>query len=215
MPYERLQIKFSRTPAGYQEDPAVITMHFTSATTGLLNDTIRQACETAFVTWWTGYKTTVPPYTVLDEFRWYDQQVWPTPSPLLRVSDITNAPGTAPENAPPPQLAVSVTLQTSSRARWGRFYMPGLTSQSYTNPSGRLLTTRVDAIASGAKTFLDACKTAGAIPNVWSPRGGTGPPAFAAGTALPVSALRVDDIMDIVRSRRWQSNPYRSILSLA
>lgn len=215
MPTERLQVTFARTIAGYTEDPAVITIHFQSATGTLLTDPIRQAVEGHFQTFWGAFSSRMPAVHALDQYRWYDQQVWPTKSPLLRANDIVNVPGTATASQFPPQLSISCTLATATRARWGRFYMPPLTNGELASTNGRLITSVVDTLATALQTFLQAAKTAGAVPVVWSPRGGAGPPAFSAGATLPVTSCRIDDIYDIVRSRRWQSGPYRKILPVA
>lgn len=212
IPMERLQIEFKREVATYTEDDAVITMHFASLADGLLNDTIRQAVEARFITFWNAVKGAFPTSTKVDAFRWYDQQVWPTLSPLLRSSDITDSAGTN-SNAPlPPQIATSVTLETERRARWGRFYLPSTSSDTLNLGTGRLTVSTVDSIAQSATTFIQGARTDGAKMYVWSPRGGKGPPAFSAGDGLLVLRVRVDDIFDVVRRRRWQSAPYRKIL---
>ena len=206
---ERFQVKFERAPTGYAEDVDVLTIHFRQATGIGLDATIRANVQTAFGTFWSSYKTRVHDFVALTEYRWYDQRVHPTLSPLIQSTAVTPVPGTASASqALPPQIATSVTLMNDVRRRWGRFYLP------FTNPSdltalGRMDTSDVDAICDLALTFLQAADSAGAVPVVWSPRGGVGPPTFAAGDLLDVTKVRVDDILDVVRSRRWQSLPYR------
>jgi len=215
MAVERLQVKFDRKPGAPQvEDVAVITMHFQSVAAGLLDNTIRAAVETAFGTFWGTYKAKVAAMIELSEYRWYDQQVWPVLSPLLRATDVTNVPGTAAGTPPAPQCAMSITLETNYRKRWGRFYLPGQSPASYTGSTGRLSTAEVDSAVAAAATFIQAAKSAGAYPKVWSPRGGVGPPAWAAGDVTSVINIRGDDIIDIVRRRRWQSVPYHKIVAI-
>lgn len=212
---ERLQVKFERKPAGYLEDVAVITSHWTNNADAALTNTQRAAVETAFGTLWTTWKTMVHPYVELAEYRWYDQQVYPTLSPLLRATDIANVAGASgASSGMPPQVACSITLETDYRKRWGRMYLP-ITSSGVTATNGRLTSANVDTLAAAAKTFFDSATTGGAYPKVWSPKGGVGPPAFAAGDILSVRSIRVDDVLDIVRRRRWQAGPYRKILALA
>jgi hypothetical protein len=212
---ERLQVKFERAPSGFSEDVDVVTLHFRQLTGVGLDSVIREDVEDAFGTFWASWKTKCHSWLSLSEYRWYDQLVWPTPSPVIRVTDVTNVPGTSTAtSAMPPQVATTVTLETQYRKRWGRFFLP-CTTNIATDNTGRMDTGVVDSLATAAKTFLDACVTAGAQPVVWSPRGGVGPPAFAAGDLLDVTGIRVDSIMDTMRKRRWQSLPYRKILALA
>lgn len=215
MPTERLQVTFERKLPGVIEDVAVITMHFQSVSAGLLDNTIRAAVEAAFGTFWTAYKPYPPTYVELSSYRWYDQQVWPVLSPLLRFTDITNVPATGAAPNGIPQAAQSITLETNFRTRWGRFYLPGPTTAQWNSTTGRLTTAFVDNTAAAAKTFLDSCKTAGAYPKTWSPAGGKGPPQFFPGDVTSVIGVRCDDINDIIRSRRWQASPYIKHLALA
>lgn len=207
----RLQISFGRTPDGHIEDVAVVTMHFTNTSGELLDGTQMVATESAFGTFWAYFQTITPTYVVPAEYRWYDQKVWPALSPLLRVQPTSLLPGGGPGSTLPPQCAISCTLSTVQRKRWGRFYMPSGTSGTLDALTGRLLKTVVDSSRNALVTYLTTCKTAGAIPVVWSPRGGIGPPPFSAGTYLPVTTCRVDDIVDIIRSRRWQDSPYHNV----
>lgn len=212
---ERLQVTFERKPgAGYTEDVAVCTMHFQSVAAGLLTDTIRSAVESAFGTLWATYKASVAPLVELSSYRWYDQQVWPILSPLLRSNDITNVPGTNAAAPAIPQAAMSITLETNYRKRWGRFYLPGQNPQKWTSGTGRLITSEVDSIVTLAAAFIQSAKTAGAYPKVWSPKGGVGPPAYVAGDVTSVINVRGDDIVDIVRRRRWQSAPYHKVIAI-
>lgn len=193
---------------------AVVTTHWQNTTGGLLGAPEMANVEAAFGTFWQTFKVYAPPYVVPEQFRWYDQQVWPTHSPLLRVTPATSSPGTGTGTALPPQNAVSVTLQTSIRRRWGRFYMPGPMSANITSNEGRITTPNVDVIATAAHQMLSTLKAQFVVPVVWSPRGGKGPPPFSGGEVLPVTGVRVDDVVDVVRRRRWQDSPYHKVLAL-
>lgn len=214
MPTNRLQVTYLRTPAQHEEDVAVTTHHFSDAAGGLLGTTEMATVEAAYGTFWNTVKVKVPPYVVPAEFRWYDQQVWPTPSPLLRVTSAPLTPGTALGTVLPPQCCCSITNQTGVRARWGRFYLPAIAAASLVPDTGRIAMAEVDAIATAYSTFVFTCRAGNAFPVVWSPRGGKGPPPFSAGTTLPVTSIRVDDIVDIVRSRRWQDSPYHHVVPI-
>lgn len=214
MPTSRVQISWLRTPLNKEEDVAVVTMHFQSTTGGLLDAGPMNSVEAAWGTFWGQMQAYGAPYLLPKEFRWYDQQVWPTKSPLLRVTPWNGSPGVATGAILPPQCACSVTLQTSARPRWGRFYLPWSSSASLDSGSGRINTSHVDQVANTCEAFLATCKTSGAIPVVWSPKGGKGPPPFSAGEVLPVTTVRVDDIVDIIRSRRWQDKPYHKVVTV-
>jgi len=212
MPTSRLQVSFLRTPGSHEEDVAVMTMHFQDAAGQLLTGAQMEAVEGQWTTFWTPLSDWVHPYVVPEQFRWYDQQVWPTLSPLLRVTPATLGPGTSVGGALPPQCAMSITFQTMHRKRWGRFYFPGLTITALNAAEGRVLTTAVNAFADQGAALVRNCRTNGANPVVWSPRGGKGPPIFAAGDVELITSVRADDIVDIVRRRRWQDSPYHHVV---
>lgn len=188
---------------------AVVTLHFSSPTGQLLTQTQMDAVVTRFQTYWQYWAPNMSETIALDQFRYYDQQVWPTKSPLLYVRDVTDYPGTSTAQELPPQMAMSQTLETLTRKRWGRFYMPAPTVTAITQNSARITTAIVDAATVVLRDFIQGCKTDGAIPHVWSPRGGSGPPPFAAGSTENVTGVRMDDILDVVRRRRWQDAPYK------
>lgn len=201
---------FARTVAGAVEDEIMCSLHFAPAVGTQLNPTQRGSVVSAFDTFWNAYKALVPTSIIYSKAKFYEQMIWPIRSPLLQTFDVTDNPGAGAGIALPAQISWSITLETLQRRRWGRFYMPGADSVNYrSDKSGRITTATVDAMGTAAATFVQACKTGGALPVVWSPRGGAGPPAWAPGEYLPVTAVRADDIADIVRRRRAQDKPYR------
>jgi len=215
---EKFVAEWERSPVGFKEDMLAITIHFRTAAGPGMDHTKRLAVQTAFSALWSDYRGFVQTDTALDQYRWYDQNVWPILSPLIEFTDITDSPGlnTSGGVTLPAQVAVSCTLSTSVRRRWGRFYLPGPTASvlDATN-KGRWQHSFVDTTAADVNTFLLACIAAGAIPHVWSPRGGGKPPAtWLAGDSLPVTGSRVDDIPDIIRSRRVQDQPYHKTNAL-
>lgn len=214
MPTALLHVSFLRTPGSHDEDVAVITTHWHGQTGGLPSTTEMGLVESAFGTFWNAYKVYAPAYVVPEQFRWYDQQVWPTLSPLLRVTPATSSPGTGTGSCLPPQNAVSITLQTANRKRWGRFYMPGPMVANVSSAEGRITTPNVDAIATAAHQMIQSLKSTSIQAVVWSPRGGKGPPPFSGGDTMDVTGIRVDDVVDIVRRRRWQDSPYHRVIPL-
>lgn len=93
----------------------------------------------------------------------------------------------------PNQVAIVVTLETgfSGRRNRGRYYLP--CSRLATLTLGQIPSATVTAIALNAKTFLDAVNSAAGQPvSVLSQ---------VAGSAKPVTAVRVDSKFDIQRRR--------------
>jgi hypothetical protein len=93
----------------------------------------------------------------------------------------------------PNQVAIVVTLQTgfSGRRNRGRYYLP--CTRLATLNLGQIPSTTVTAVALNAKAFLDAVNSAVGQPvSVLSQ---------VAGSAKPVTGVRVDSKFDIQRRR--------------
>lgn len=96
-----------------------------------------------------------------------------------------------------PQVACSVTQITPIRRRWGRFYLPFMTNNMISG--GRIIPAWADTIADAAQdleepigTTWQSCVYSTILP-----------------FALPIQAIRVDNVPDIIRSRRWRSATLR------
>jgi hypothetical protein len=105
-------------------------------------------------------------------------------------------------------VALSVTEKTSDPKSWGRFYLPAMAS-SAENANGRVDATLQGAVADGVDAFYEACIAASVHPVVYSTAkparetaGGSELPARGA-RALPVKEIQVDDLWDVIRSRRY------------
>jgi hypothetical protein len=169
---------------------------------------------------WTAVQDRYRPTTILDQYRWYAvgpeiEEALGAPGrtgPPRRIVDveIAGTHSTSGVGSLPPQVAVSVTEQTSDPQAWGRFYMPAPAAEWVTT-YGRVHSTFHTALANAADTLYEACVTAGAIPVVYSSAkperetkaGTTLPPKDA--RALTVDQLQVDDLYDVIRSRRWDA----------
>lgn len=101
-----------------------------------------------------------------------------------------------------PQVACSITEMTEVRRRWGRFYIPFLSRNFVDN--GRVSSTFLPPIVNAAADLLSHAD-ADWTPVVY----GSGTPS-----ALPVQAVRVDDVPDIIRSRRWSSTGVRQTVDV-
>lgn len=219
----KLEAHWSRTPtAGVVQDDDICTFHFLNLTAGSPDATWIDAdyaqVESAFDTFWTAIAGNYMPETKLTQYVWRADGPSFKPfganlSPTLRATS-RNAAGTASASTPlPPQCAMSVTELTDAkftaygvgvpgdtpgtghtqiRNRWGRFYLPAPIAQALND--GRLASGTCTSVSTAVKNFYNACVTAGNVPVMYSP---------TTGHAWSVTAVHVDDIVDVIRSRRY------------
>lgn len=200
-----MQAVFQRTRVLGAEDVAVCTFD-------LFHDTATDfpvaeivAVGDAFVTFWINIRNDF--YTdnvLLRELRFYDDYNGDGSPGLVDVIRPVGLAGAAPGVMCPPQVAISVTemLGPGSRRSWGRFYLPS-PAVSVLADDGTLAAARVDQLANEVETLYDAWRAGDRRPVVWvSP--GTGPP-----DAVTVQQIRVDEILDVQRRRRWESTQIR------
>lgn len=224
----KLQWRLSRAPAGRTEDVDVMTFHFLKTSAGApaaWNDaTDLAAVETAFNTLTTTLKPFWLPTTHSDQYRWYadgpafyalngdgTNYVPIGDNPALRITEVDVAGTSATTAALPPQVAFSMTEITSQRKHWGRFYFVAQDSVSL-DATGLMKASTLGNILTAWVTAYNACRSASVTPVVWSiqkpvrPKRPAGTlPAWPA-HAFEVTALQADDIMDVVRSRRYRSS---------
>jgi len=221
----KLQVLFGRASgAALPEDDAVITYHFLRLAAGAPSDAWVAAdfvaIETAFDNFWSAIKIDFANSLTLRQMRWYatGPQIDVAlggpgrTGPPRRVVDRNVAGGAMGSAMTSPQLAISVTEKTSDARAWGRFYLPGpFQPGGLMTAVGRLLTAGQTGIANAADTFYEAALANGTPVVVYSAAkparataaGGSLPAAVA--RALTVDNLQVDDIVDVIRSRRWNS----------
>lgn len=224
-PFElrKLQVLYGRAsgdPAG--DDDAVTTHHFLRVSGGNPSaDWVAadfELVEAQWDAWWNVVKGAHAPATVLKQYRWYKtgpqiDEALGGPGrtgPPVRVVDRTLA-GTATAGPHlPPQVAVSVTEKTSDKTAWGRFYLPApLANSSVLGSTGRLGTTPATAWINAIDTSYEACKAGSILPVVYSsakperPISGGGTLPARGARALTVDDLQLDDLFDVIRSRRW------------
>lgn len=141
---------------------------------------------------WEEIKTARHTSVTVREHRWYPAVVPPgSPGPAIHVT-ASGIVGTNTQNLLPPQVATTLTFITDVRRRWGRFYIGGLTT-ALNSSAGRLNGSDVSSIcAAGAEHFFNSATN-------WRVQ------VFGAPTpnSLPVRSVRVDDVWDIIRSRRY------------
>jgi len=233
----KLAVRWARTPsAGGAEDVDVCTWTFlrlddSDVPTNDWSDTSKYTTiETAFDTCWNGLKGAFNPNTKLSQYRWSkDGPAWratPTPyNPAVRVTDrsvVGSAAGGAPMT--PPQCATTVTEKTVRRDAWGRFYYPAPATAKL-GADGRIDSTYAATLLSTWVTFYNTCRAARLVPVVYAPalpvrdrhRSGVvvGQLAARDDVVYEVTDLQVDDLFDVIRSRRWRNPTVRSSTALA
>lgn len=186
-----------------------------------------EAVEAAFDTFWAALRPYWRSEYVLQQLRWY--KAGPAISPPqepVRVVD-RNVAGsqvsTIYNRSLPPQVAVSVSEKTATRKHWGRFYLPtpatnkagDTNADPVTTAAGRFHSGFLSIVANAADAHYEACRTANVPIVVYSaakperPKepSGTLPPQAA--LAITVDNLQVDDIPDVIRSRRFSAPTLR------
>jgi hypothetical protein len=199
-----LQVRIHRIPPVIpSQDPAVITFHLRSDAPEFPVDEAT-AVEGVMTTFLTVAASLVHEWVIYDQYRWYHlDAAGETTGPPFRVTEI-NVPGTASSpNAASPQTAITVTEKTAMRLRWGRFYLP-LTNISALTSSGRLQPATADALADAADSLystVNAGPTSAAFCSRPRPDG----------TFQLIAAIQVDDLVDVIRRRRWDVPSLREV----
>lgn len=107
--------------------------------------------------------------------------------------------GTAAFDDIPTQISIAVTEETSVRRRWGRFYLPFL-SVNTTTQQGRIQNAVCTNIAAAAASMLTPTLSG------WTPVVYGAPEPHLLG----VDAVRVDNVFDVIRSRRYDTATFRA-----
>jgi len=220
--WRRVVLKFTRTaPSGATEDAAFLKFDIFLLGDDWIPETWSTGHytqnETALNTWWTAVKPYVSANHTLAEYRWYRMSFrnpmsvdhrFNDSGPPLRVTTV-GTPGTdATSSYNPYQVAASITFKTGHRTHWGRVYLPGLANQRIGSTS-RISTACCDALANATDTMLGTMLTNEDflfIPSTQSD--GVLAPAM-----LSISAIQVDDVPDVIRSRRPRTTTYRKTLT--
>jgi hypothetical protein len=213
--YNLVQTTFNRDQLRPDEDDAAITFHIREVVQAApdiipVTDQGRADFINRMSQWWQMVAPHVTRDIFMHESRFYDIPdggPFPAKDPRAWMGDPVlvhawNSPGQDASGALPPQVAVSVTLRTAHRKRWGRYYIPS-PGQSVCSSLGA-----IDQLA--AVAFKEAT-------HHLTSRSGTG----AAATVFSrlhwdhedPETIQVDDIFDVVRRRRFSSPLYREKMS--
>lgn len=231
-PYElrKLTVSWTRTPTvGVVQDKDMCTFHFLNLTDGDPDATWIDAdfltVENAFNTFWAALDDDYPTTITLSEYAWRPDGPSFRPhgsafSPTVRVVPKAAAGLGSASQQLPPQCATSVTEVTAAtfqafgvgvpghvegtgrtqiRNRWGRFYLPP--TNISTCVGGRFTSTWCDRVSLAVQAFYNTCVAGDIIPVMYSP---------TTGNAWSITAVHVDDIVDVVRSRRYVTPVTRS-----
>jgi hypothetical protein len=203
----RATLVFDRSSYSPADDDMTMHFDFLNFTSGAPDDTWTAGdyttLESALQTWWTATKAYSDPKTKLREIRWHRAGAGITPpNPAERVFILTTMdPGTGTAGLAVPQVACSITFRTAVRRSWGRTYLPFNGLQP--TVQGRLGNSTVDAIATATQTLVTTAAAADFALVV---------SAVRLNAALVVERIEVDDVLDIIRRRRWKHTGYRKML---
>jgi len=154
-------------------------------------------------TWWNTVKAHVAIPIKLHEYRFYDV-------PDVAGNDMgdpvdvrgVDSPATAATTPCPPQCAISVTLRTDQRKTWGRNYLPGVPTGNL-DSKGRLLQSTATELAAAWHELTRRNNTGGCLV-VFSRK---------EWTHHDPQTIQVDDIVDVIRTRRFSAPHFREQLS--
>lgn len=218
-----LTVKWSRTvglsPA---EDHAMCTFHILNETGGVPDASWITADYTTveghFDTWWNAIRDRFNGNVVLQEYSWRADGPAFKPfgsslQPTLRITPKSIAGTSSGGVMMPPQIACTVTevipstfvvpdvegVGAQTRNRWGRFYLPAPATDNVA--SGRLTSAFLTDIADATQTLYNDLVAAGFPVVVYSP---------TTGHAWSVDEIHVDDVFDVVRSRRFRNTLART-----
>jgi hypothetical protein len=212
-----LQVVFDRhTSHTAPEDVAVCGFDLMKEAAGIpdasWSDANYTTAETAFDAWWGSIHGQYKSHLRLKEYRWYLGGVLNVkPNPVLHLTPKNVAGTSTADRSLPPQAAISITERTFVRQHWGRFYLPaGDTNQCGTE--GWISDSPLTTIATATNTLYDALAAAHMPAMVFSAAKPVRPQKHGAdlpeqlAKAYKVLQVQVDDVFDVIRSRRY-SNP--------
>lgn len=198
---------FSRTtPSTFFDDYVQTSLAFVvnaaANMTSYLDASRKAQVEADAATLWGSLAGQFPSHYTLREYRWHDYSTsWTKPGPATRVTTVASAATGSSTTCVPDQIATTVTFKTASRLHWGRMYWPQCAIAGYTS-TGRLTSGGVDTFSGYIRTFLNACHADGNEPVVRS---------TSHRAVLGITEFQMDNIPDVIRSRRAKQTDYRKV----
>jgi hypothetical protein len=202
---------YARTRTGAGEDVAVTTHDFYKTGSDFTGGEVTTIAG-HWDTFWTAIKTVgISTNCTLTELRFYNGYNGDGTPGEADFIFARSAAGGASGAMLPPQVACSVTERTPYRRHWGRYYLPGIAA-AVLNNDGTLINSWKTTLIDQAKIFYDAINAMPDIQNtVWGRTGVILNSILGSTTDLsiphpwPVLYLRVDEILDVVRRRRYET----------
>ena len=200
----RAQIVWSRAAMVPPQDAMTTHLDFLNLTNGSPDDTWTDAdftqLEGMFDQFFAQAAGLMSSGQRVIEYRWY--RVGPSivpPNPAIRIKTVDHV-GTA-TSALPPQVATSVTLKTVPRRQWGRMYLP-LLGQSALSTDGRFSSTSITNLGILIDAIFSQAVAADFPPVIYSK---------ARGKAYTVETVQIDNVPDVIRSRRFNESTFRHV----
>lgn len=200
----RAQIVWTRETMVPRQDAVTTHVDFLNLTNGQPDDTWTDADFTTVEQMINDMLTTIRPYhttkVICTQVRWY--RVGPgilPPNPAIRISGFASPGSATVGNAP--QVAASVTLKTVPRKQWGRMYLP-LNASSIEVGDGRFNAAAVDTVGSAVAGMVNSAVNAQFPPVIFSK---------VRGKAYTVETVQMDDVPDVIRSRRFNEATHKYI----
>jgi len=187
-------------------------IHYVNVTSGALDQTWTTAdytaVESAMGTLWTALSEYISNEVRLVEHRWYPfgpgfVGTKSAPIPPSRVLTLGTPLVGSNVSSPVRQVGSTVTLRTTLRRHWGRFYLPIGSSVWTTHGQGS--SAFVDVIANSARTAMTGPESSQGVSPVVYDR--------ARQQAYGVIAIECDSVPDIQRRRRPRDPGYRKIIT--
>lgn len=209
-----VQVIFDRSAQNPDEDSAIFTIHIRGIVSGLpdqlgsiANDD-RAAYAAAVNTFWDNIQGYVSTKVNLVAVKFYEMGDDPDDQmgPPVQVVNGTNLGGSSAQVLPP-QMASSVTLKHPSTggvgktgSRWGRIYVPGVTVAAL-DANGRFNDTYITLLVGSAQALWQPVNGANGVRGtIWSRK---------LWQHFDPSSLQVDDVPDVIRSRRFSTTHLR------
>lgn len=153
------------------------------------------------------YRMTFAEVPSITDPEWQTRPVYLQSGPPVKEWPLSTAAGAGSPQAP--QVACSVTLESPIRSHWGRFYLPWVATSTVSS-AGRMTSAAVDTIATAVDTLCDALASSEFYLVIPSSQDQKRPVR----ALQQVTAIRVDDVFDVVRRRRSKYANYRKIIDI-
>lgn len=216
------------------EDTRVTTFHFLKLAAGVPQSDWVQAdfdlVSAQLAQFWLLLREYYPPTVDIDRIKFYKAgpDISP-PQPPVYDADGGANPGTGAALMLPPQVALTVTEKAGEKKHWGRIYLPAPSAiATVLGTTGRVHATFQNAVADAYDSKMELIKAGNLLPVVYRPplpvrqtaeekRNGVLPGSLPArdGSAWSIDSITVDNVWDVIRSRRYDRPTSRSDRAMA